>query len=119
MEFNMGVWILKKIWNQVPLTQKVIRQKAATMKTINISFNGSKGWLEKFFLRHVELKSCFDTRSKLQMREECARYHRCAFGRVFRDYENLIKMKVKSSSLISGNFCEIIYGQGTHPILKL
>jgi hypothetical protein len=61
----MCVWILKKIWNQIPLTQKVIRQKAATMKTIENNFNGSKGWLEKFFLRHVELKSCFDIRSKI------------------------------------------------------
>jgi hypothetical protein len=33
MEFNISVWILRKIWDQVPLTQKVIRQKAATMKT--------------------------------------------------------------------------------------
>jgi len=45
MEFNMSVWILRKIWDQVPLTQKIIRQKAATMKTIQINFNGSKGWL--------------------------------------------------------------------------
>lgn len=45
MEFHMCVWILKKIWEQVPLTQRVIRQKAATMKTNDIRFNGSKGWL--------------------------------------------------------------------------
>ena len=53
MEFNMSIWILKKIWNKIPLTQKTTRQKAATMKTIANAFNGSKGWLEKFFLRHV------------------------------------------------------------------
>lgn len=41
----MSVWILNKIWNQVPLTQRVIRQKAATMNTLKIKFNGSKGWL--------------------------------------------------------------------------
>ena len=64
MEFNMSIWILKKIWNRVPLTQKIIRQKAASMSTLKRSFNGSKGWLEKFFLRHVELKSCFDFRNK-------------------------------------------------------
>lgn len=69
MEFNISVWILRKIWDQVPLTQKVIRQKAATMKTQDKSFNGSKGWLEKFFLRHVELKSCFDTRTRPELRE--------------------------------------------------
>jgi hypothetical protein len=45
MEFNMCVWIMKKIWNQIPLTQKVIREKASTMTTIGIPFNGSKGWL--------------------------------------------------------------------------
>ena len=45
MEFNMSVWILRKIWDQVPLTQKIIRQKAATMKTEDFQFNGSKGWL--------------------------------------------------------------------------
>ena len=45
MEFNMSVWILRKIWDQIPLTQKVIRQKAATMKTEDSKFNGSKGWL--------------------------------------------------------------------------
>ncbi len=45
MEFNMSVWLLKKIWNKIPLTQKIIRQKAATMKTIKNRFTGSKGWL--------------------------------------------------------------------------
>lgn len=44
---------MRKIWNKVPLTQKIIRQKAATMNTLKTKFNGSKGWLEKFFLRHV------------------------------------------------------------------
>lgn len=34
MEFNISVWILKKIWNRVPLTQKIIRQKAASMSTL-------------------------------------------------------------------------------------
>lgn len=53
MEFNMCVWVLRKIWDQVPLTQLTIRQKASKMKKSNKKFNASKGWLEKFFLRHV------------------------------------------------------------------
>ena len=53
MEFNLCVWILKKIWEKIPLTQKIIRHKASLMSTHKRKFNGSKGWLEKFFLRHV------------------------------------------------------------------
>lgn len=82
----MCVWILKKIWEQVPLTQKIIRQKSIHMTTNGSKFNGSKGWLEKFFLRHIEIKSCFDTRNRGCLREECAKYHRSAFSRLMRDY---------------------------------
>ena len=64
MEYNLCTWILRKIWDMVPLTQKVIREKGVKMKTLQRKFNGSKGWLEKFFLRHVELKSCFDYRNQ-------------------------------------------------------
>ena len=45
MEYNVCIWILRKIWDQIPLTQKIIRQKAATLKTLSKPFNGSKGWL--------------------------------------------------------------------------
>lgn len=119
MEFNISIWILKKIWNRVPLTQKIIRQKAASMSTLQKSFNGSKGWLEKYFLRHVEVKSCFDFRNKESTREECARYHHCGFARICKDYDNFLKMPQAVKHIVQGDLEGIIYGSGTHPLLKL
>ena len=120
MEYNLSIWLLRKIWERVPLTQKVIREKAVRIKTLERKFNGSKGWLEKFFLRHVELKSCFDYRNQDDMRQECARYHRFAFVRVQNDYEDFLKAQsVSKKHLIGGDLTHLIYFKGSHPILRL
>lgn len=120
MQYNLSIWLLRKIWDRVPLTQKIIREKAVTIKTLSRKFNGSKGWLEKFFLRHVELKSCFDYRNQDDMREQCAKYHRYAFIRVEQDYDDFLKAQgVSKGKLIEGDLTEIIYFSGDHPFLRL
>lgn len=45
MEYNLSIWILRKIWDRIPLTQKIIREKGVRLKTLERKFNGSKGWL--------------------------------------------------------------------------
>ena len=120
MEYNLCIWILRKIWDMVPLTQKIIREKGVKMKTLQSKFNGSQGWLEKFFLRHVELKSCFDYRNQDGMREECARYHRYAFIRLEKDYEDFLRSQtVPKKHLISGDLTKLIYFKGCHPLLRI
>lgn len=69
-------------------------------------------------MRHVELKSCFDTRNRGALREECAKYHRSAFTRLMKDYESLQKLEL-GEKLMRGNFAEIIYENGDHPVLKI
>lgn len=45
MEFNMSVWLLKKIWNKIPLTQKNNQTKSSNYENNKNRFTGSKGWL--------------------------------------------------------------------------